>query len=268
MTIETAEQQVVFVVDDDASVRESLRALFRSVGLCVDTFAKTSEFLNATCPDIARCLVLDVRLPGMSGLELQIELAKVGIEIPIIFITGHGDIPMAVRAMRNGAVEFLTKPFRDQDILEAVQSALELDCSRREAASAISVLRRNYDSLTAREQQIMEFVTAGLMNKQIAEDMGVSEITVKVHPRHAMKKMGAHSLAELVQMADRLGEFPVPSWPIVADRRSTDAAHNRSRDPTPVDRRWTLNAHGLQHRLAATRASVTEAGGGRLGLSQ
>ena len=234
----TEQQQVVFVFDDDASVRESLRALFRSVGLCVESFATISDFFNATWPDMSKCLVLDVRLQGMSGLELQTELAKAGIEIPIIFITGHGDIPMAVKAMRSGAVEFMTKPFRDQDMLEAVQLALELDCTRRKVARAISVLKRNFDSLTPREQQIMGLVTAGLMNKQIAGDIGLSEITVKVHRRHAMQKMGARTLADLVQMAHLLGEFRPQSWHIVADRRSANAGHDRSREMTPIGHEW------------------------------
>jgi FixJ family two-component response regulator len=198
-------QPLVFVIDDDASLREALSSLFRSVGLQVKTFASASEFLSSKLPDGPTCLVLDVRLPGLSGLDFQAELAKAHIDIPIVFMTGHGDIPMTVRAMKAGAVEFLPKPFRDQDMLDAVQTGLERDRARRRSANDSSRLKASFDSLTPREQEIMGFVTAGLMNKQIAGEIGVSEITVKVHRGNVMRKMGAKSLAELVRMADALG---------------------------------------------------------------
>src|SRR5215471_11865754 len=177
----TEQSLIVYVVDDDASVREALKSLFRSVGLQVETFGSAAEFLQSELPDVPGCLVLDVRLPGLSGLDFQTELAKAGIRIPIVFITGHGDIPMSVRAMKAGAVEFLTKPFREQDMLEAVQVALEKDRGRRDHDKRLSELRSLFDSLTSREQTIIGFVTAGLMNKQIAAEIGISEITVKVH---------------------------------------------------------------------------------------
>jgi len=200
-----AEQSVVFVVDDDASLREALSSLFRSVGLQVKAFASAPEFLQMRLTDGPSCLVLDVRLPGLSGLDFQAELNRADIDIPIIFMTGHGDIPMTVQAMKAGAVEFLPKPFRDQDMLDAVQIALEQDRKRRKNASDTSKLKTNFESLTPREQEIMGFVTAGLMNKQIAGEIGVSEITVKVHRGNVMRKMDAKSLAELVRMADALG---------------------------------------------------------------
>jgi FixJ family two-component response regulator len=196
---------VVFVVDDDASVRDGLKSLLRSVSLQVETFGSTSEFLQNKLPDAPGCLVLDVRLPGLSGLDFQTELARAGIAIPIIFITGHGDIPMSVKAIKAGAVEFLTKPFREQDILDAVRAALERDRSRREQDKKTSDLRKLFDSLTTREQEVMGLVTAGLMNKQIAAEIGVSVITAKVHRGSVMRKMGARSLADLVRMADALG---------------------------------------------------------------
>jgi FixJ family two-component response regulator len=198
-------RSIVFVVDDDASVREAIRSLLRSVGLQVEVFGTAVEFLKKKSPNVPACLVLDIRLPGVSGLDFQAELAKANIHIPIVFITGHGDIPMTVRAMKAGAVEFLTKPFRDQDLLDAVQIALERDRSRRAQDKAVHELRSLYEALTPREQQVIGFVTAGLMNKQIAAELGVSEITVKVHRGSVMKKMGARSLADLVRMADALG---------------------------------------------------------------
>jgi FixJ family two-component response regulator len=196
---------IVLVVDDDASLREALSGLFRSVGLQVKAFASAPEFLQSELPDAPSCLVLDVRLPGLSGLDFQSELAKSKINIPIIFMTGHGDIPMTVRAMKAGAVEFLTKPFREQDMLDAVQLGLERDRSRRELETVASMLRSKFESLTPREQEIMGLVTTGLMNKQIAGEIGVSEITVKVHRGSVMRKMGAKSLADLVRMAEALG---------------------------------------------------------------
>jgi FixJ family two-component response regulator len=195
----------IFVVDDDASVREALRSLLRSVDLAVETFGSAAEFLRAKLPDAPSCLVLDIRLPGLSGLDFQSELAKSGIHIPIIFVTGHGDIPMSVKAMKAGAVEFFTKPFRDQDMLDAIQVALERDRRRREQDGKISQLRTLFESLTSREQEVISLVTAGLMNKQIAAEMGVSVITVKVHRGNVMRKMGAKSLTDLVRMADALG---------------------------------------------------------------
>jgi FixJ family two-component response regulator len=198
-------QSVIFVVDDDASLREAIASLLRSVGLRVEVFGSAADFLRNKLPDVAACLILDIRLPGVSGLDFQADLAKANIHIPIIFITGHGDIPMTVRAMKAGAVEFLTKPFRDQDLLDAVQIALERDRARRTEDKAIREVRAHFEALTPREQEVIGFVTAGLMNKQIAAELGVSEITVKVHRGSVMKKMGARSLAELVRMADTLG---------------------------------------------------------------
>ncbi len=198
-------QSIVFVVDDDASLREAIKSLLRSVGLQVEVFGRAADFLKKKLPDVESCLVLDIRLPGVSGLDFQAELVKANIHIPIVFITGHGDIPMTVRAMKAGAVEFLTKPFRDQDLLDAVQIALERDRKRRAEDRAVHELRARFDALTPREQQVIGLVTAGLMNKQIAAELGVSEITVKVHRGSVMKKMGARSLAELVRMADALG---------------------------------------------------------------
>jgi len=195
----------VFVVDDDASIREALDGLFRSIGLQAKTFGSAAEFLQHKLPDAPSCLVLDVRLPGLSGLDFQAELAAAGLHIPIIFMTGHGDIPMTVKAMKAGAVEFLPKPFRDQDMLDAVQQALERDRERRERNSGLAKLKSNFDTLTPREQEVMGLVTAGLMNKQVAGEIGVSEITAKVHRGNIMRKMGAKSLAELVRMADALG---------------------------------------------------------------
>lgn len=196
---------VVFVIDDDAALREALSALFRSVGLQVKAFASAPEFLQMKLPEGPSCLVLDVRLPGLSGLDFQSELAKSNIDIPIVFMTGHGDIPMTVRAMKAGAVEFLPKPFRDQDMLDAVQAGLERDRNRRRRAHDAARLQASFSTLTSREQEIMSLVTTGLMNKQIAGKLAVSEITVKVHRGNVMRKMGAKSLAELVRMADALG---------------------------------------------------------------
>ena len=196
---------IVFVVDDDAAMRRSLGNLLRSVGLRVEAFASAQEFLLAKRPNVPGCLVLDVRMPGPSGLDLQKRMAETDVEIPIIFITGHGDIPMTVQAMKAGAVAFLTKPFRDQDLLDAIHQALERDRKGREQRTEIDELRRRFESLTRREREVMGLVVAGLPNKQIAGEVGTSETTVKVHRHQAMEKMGAGSLAELVRMADRLG---------------------------------------------------------------
>jgi FixJ family two-component response regulator len=199
---------IVFVVDDDAAMRQSLSNLIRSVGLRVEAFASAQEFLRSKRPDVPGCLVLDVRLPGLSGLDLQKRMAEADMEIPIIFITGHGDIPMTVRAMKAGAVEFLTKPFRDQDLLDAVQQALERDRAARAQRGEIEELRARLDSLTPREREVMTLVVAGLLNKQIAGEHGTSETTVKIQRHQVMEKMGAGSLAELVRMADRLKITP------------------------------------------------------------
>ena len=201
----TETDAVVFVVDDDASMRESLKNLIRSVGLRAVLFASAQEFLGSKHPALPGCLVLDVRLPGLSGLDLQRRMAEAGLQIPIIFITGHGDIPMTVRAMKAGAVEFLTKPFRDQDLLDAIQQALERDRKARDQRAEIEELRSRFASLTSREREVMVRVVAGLLNKQIGAELGSSETTVKIHRHQVMEKMGAGSLAELVRMADRLG---------------------------------------------------------------
>ena len=204
-TPESEEQPVVFVVDDDGSLRDALKRLFRMVGLRAETFATAADFLKSKLPDVPTCLVLDIRLPGISGLDFQAELAKADIKIPIIFMTGHGDIPMTVKAMKAGALEFLPKPFRDQDMLDAVQLALERDRTRRQAERANAQLRANFESLSLREREVMAFVTAGLMNKQIAAQMGLAEITVKLHRGSLMRKMNARSVAELARMAQILG---------------------------------------------------------------
>jgi FixJ family two-component response regulator len=199
----TEADAMVFVVDDDTSLRESLKNLIRSVGLRVEAFASAQEFLGSKRPNVPSCLVLDVRLPGLSGLDLQKRMAEADVEIPIIFITGHGDIPMTVQAMKAGAVEFLTKPFRDQDLLDSIQQALELDRKAREQWAEIEGLRRRFDLLTPREGEVMALMVAGLLNKQIAAELGASETTVKIHRHRVMEKLGAGSLAELVRMAER-----------------------------------------------------------------
>jgi len=201
----SAAERIVFVIDDDVAMRATLSSLFRSVGLRVDLFGSAREFAQVKMPDVASCLVLDIRLPGVSGLDFQTELAEADIRIPIIFMTGHGDIPMSVKAMKAGAIDFLTKPFRDQDILDAAVRALERDQKRRDSEKAVSELRILFDSLTSREREVMTHIADGLMNKQIAAKFGITEITVKVHRGHMMRKMKARSLIDLLGMADLLG---------------------------------------------------------------
>ena len=197
------ERGIVFVVDDDPSIREALDSLLRSVGFDIQTLASAQDFLANKRPDVPSCLMLDVQLPGLSGLDLQQEPAKANMRIPII-ITGHGDIPISVRAMKAGAAEFLTKPFRDQDLVDAIRQCIERDRAAREPRSQIDDLRQRYDSLTTREREVMALVASGLLNKQIATELGLSEITIKVHRAKVMQKMQATSLAELVRMAERL----------------------------------------------------------------
>ena len=198
-------EPIVFIVEDDASIRRALCNLFQSVGLQVEVFGSASEVLQGKLPDVASCLVLDIRLPGLSGLDLQAELAKANVQIPIIFMTGHGDIPMSVRAMKGGAVDFLTKPFRDQEMLDAVATAIERDRKRREAEKMAAHLRGLLETLTSREREVLALVSSGLMNKQIAAELGLAEITVKLHRGRIMKKMAAKSLADLVRMTETLG---------------------------------------------------------------
>ena len=197
--------QIVFVVDDDASMRDAISRLLNAVGLTVQTFASAREFLNRRLPDVPGCVVLDVRLPGLSGLDLQREMVEKGIHIPVVFITGHGDIPMSVQAMKAGAVEFLTKPFRDQDLLDAVRSGIQLDRKEREERAELAELRDCVRQLTQREQEVMSLVVSGLLNKQIALQLGTSEKTIKIHRSQVMRKMRANSLADLVRMSQKLG---------------------------------------------------------------
>ena len=199
------ERPVVIVVDDDPEVRDALDSLFRSVGLEPRLFGSTAEFLQHKLPEAPCCVVLDVRLPGVGGLDFQAQLIKANIHVPIVMVTGHGDIPMSVRAMKAGAVDFLTKPFRQQDMLDAVARAIERDRQRRDSEKSLAELRGRFESLTPREREIMTLVTAGLMNKQVATEVGLSEITVKIHRGHLMRKMGVRSLADLVRAAEALG---------------------------------------------------------------
>lgn len=205
MTEAVESEAIVFVVDDDPSMRKALSNLFRSVGLRAEVFGSARELLESELPEVASCLVLDIRLPGPSGLDFQAELAKANIQIPIIFMTGHGDIPMTVKAMKAGAVDFLTKPFRDQDMLDAVAVAIERDRTRRKEEKIVAELRSVFETLTPRERDVLALVASGLMNKQIAAEIGLAEITVKIHRGHLMRKMGARSLADLVRMAEMLG---------------------------------------------------------------
>jgi FixJ family two-component response regulator len=198
---------IVLIVDDDAMVREGIQSLVRSIGLRVQTFASAAEFLSANIPDVPKCLVLDVRMPGQSGLDLHRQLMQANTEIPTVFISGHGDIPMTVRAMKQGAMEFLTKPVRGQDLLDAVQNAIERDRTLRKERAEIASLHKRFESLTARETEVLNLVVAGLLNKQIADQLGTSELTVKTHRAHVMEKTQADSLASLVRMSERLKRY-------------------------------------------------------------
>lgn len=203
--LQVPDTAVVHIIEDDASLREAIDSLLRSVGLTTRSYGSVQSFLSADRPDVPGCLLLDVRLPGMSGLDFQTSLAEHDVHLPAIMMTGHGDIPMTVRAMKAGAIDFLTKPFRDQDMLDAVNAALEKDRRRRDGDLGAAALRAKYETLTPREQQVMALVTAGKMNKQVAADLNLSEITVKIHRGSAMRKMAARSLADLVRMAEALG---------------------------------------------------------------
>jgi FixJ family two-component response regulator len=201
----SGESPIVFVIDDDESMRRALTNLFQSVGLRVEVFGSAPELLRSKLPDVASCLVLDIRLPGLSGLDFQLELAKANIHVPIVFMTGHGDIPMSVMAMKAGAVDFLSKPFRQQEMLDAVKVAIERDRKRRKDEKIVLNARTLFETLTSREQEVLSLVAAGLMNKQIAADVGIAEITVKMHRGRVMKKMGTRSLADLVRISEILG---------------------------------------------------------------
>lgn len=217
----TEPDSIVLVVDDDPSIRRAIKRLVESVGLHVEVYGSAAEFLGSSRPDVTSCLVLDIRLPGISGLDFQRELIKANNEIPTIFITAHGDIPMTVRAMKAGAVEFLTKPFRDQDLLDAIQAGLEGDRSRRQRKAEIAVLRERLNCLTPREREVLPLVVSGLPNKQIGAEIGTTEATIKVHRSQLMKKMGADSLPELVRMAEKLG-IPGPGNKVPSDELSSD----------------------------------------------
>jgi FixJ family two-component response regulator len=223
--VQSDDNPIVLVIDDDPDVREGLKALFESVNLQSRTYKSTPEFLRSKLPDQVSCLILDVRLPGLSGLDFQAELAKVNVNIPIIFITGFGDIPMSVKAMKAGAVEFLTKPIREQDLLDAVRAAIDRDRTRRKSEEKIQDLRTRFHALSAREQEVMSLVASGLMNKQVAAEIGIVEVTVKVHRHNIMKKLGAKSLADLVRMADALG---LPR----NDKTERPTRHSNHRDAT------------------------------------
>jgi FixJ family two-component response regulator len=201
----SAEQPIVFVIDDDESMRRALTNLFQSVGLRAEAFGSVPELPQCKLPDVVSCLVLDIRLPGLSGLDFQIDLAKASIHIPIIFMTGHGDIPMSVRAMKAGAVDFLSKPFRHQEMLDAVTAAIERDRNRRKDEKIVSNAQALFETLTPREREVLSLIAAGLMNKQIAAEIGIAEITVKIHRGHIMKKIGTRSLADLVRITEVLG---------------------------------------------------------------
>ena len=207
MAISAAEDSVIYIIDDDLDVREGLQSLFQSVGLRSRAFGSATEFLSARLPDTASCIILDVRLPGLSGLDFQDKLVRAKLDIPVIFITGHGDIPMTVKAMKGGAVEFLSKPLREQDLLDAVQLALGRAHTDRESHVRARDIQERYDALSTREKEVMRFVCSGLMNKQVAAKIGIREITVKVHRHNVMKKLDAKSLPDLVRMADMLEGF-------------------------------------------------------------
>jgi FixJ family two-component response regulator len=200
-------EPIVFIIDDEALIRDGIRSLIKSIGVRAETFASAADFMLAKRPDTPSCLILDVRMPGVSGLDFQRELTASGIYIPIIFITGHGDIPMTVRAMKEGAVEFLTKPVRGQDLVDAVQKALATDREHRKDRAELAAIRTRFDLLTPRERQVLHLVVAGLLNKQIADELGMSELTVKTHRAHVMEKTQAQSLAQLVRMAEKLQPF-------------------------------------------------------------
>jgi FixJ family two-component response regulator len=208
MPFDTSDRAVVHVVDDDASLRAAMESLFDSVGLATRTYGTARDFLSTSLADSPGCIVIDIRLPDMNGLEFQAQLSHIGVRLPVVMMTGYGDIPMSVSAMKRGAVDFLPKPFRDQDMLDAVMTAIERDRQRRTADSDLSQVRERFGSLSAREQQVMLLVTAGKMNKQVAGELGISEITVKIHRGAAMRKMGARTLADLVRMAEVLKPKP------------------------------------------------------------
>jgi FixJ family two-component response regulator len=205
--VEEPGASIIYVVDDDADVRDGLKALFESVGLRCEVFGSAAQFLTRNAPEVVSCLVLDVRLPGVSGLDVQAQLAEAQISIPVVFITGYGDIPMTVKAMKAGAVEFLTKPVREQDLLDAVRAALQRDRIRRDREDGIRDMRNRFNLLSAREREVVARVAAGLMNKAVAAELGVSEVTIKVHRHNAMQKLGARSLVDLVRITDSLGLF-------------------------------------------------------------